>query len=452
MSAGVVVVGLNHRTAPVEARERLAVPPEGLDDAVREVLALEGVREAVVVATCNRVELYATGEQEEVVAGALRRHLQARGGGGVTLYEHRGEAAVRHAFRVCASLDSLVVGEPQILGQVKEAVAAARAAGALGGGLGRVMARAFQTAKRVRTETGIAAGQVSVASVAVDLARGIFGDLAGRKVMVVGAGKMALGAARTLARAGASLLVANRSFERAEALAREYGATAHPLTDLGMLLQHVDVAVCSTGANGYLLTRHDVATAMKARRGRGLFLIDIAVPRNVEPAAGDLDSVFLYNVDDLERAVAEGGHGRAVATADAERVIAEELSALRAEEQAQRGAGPTIVALRRRFREAAAAEMERSLGGRLRHLPEGDRAAVEAMLEALTSKLLHAPTVALKEAAGGADPDGVMRAARALFALDAEPAGSRGEVTGVRAQGDVTPARAQAQAKTGSGR
>jgi glutamyl-tRNA reductase len=441
----VVVVGLSHRTAPVEAREGLAVPPDGLEDAVRAVLALEGVREAVVVATCNRVELYAIGDEADAVAGALRHHLLSRGGPGVSLYEYRGEDAVRHAFRVCASLDSLVVGEPQILGQVKEAVAAARSAGGLRGGLGRVMARAFQTAKRVRTETGIAEGQVSVASVAVDLARGIFGDLVGRKVLVVGAGKMALGAARTLARAGASLLIANRSFERAEALAREHGATAHPLTDLGMLLQHVDVAVCSTGASGYLLTRHEVALAMKARRGRGLFLIDIAVPRNIEPAAGDLDSVFLYNVDDLERAVADGGHGRAVATTEAERVVAEELSSFRADEAAQRSAGPTIVALRRRFRDAAAAELERSLAGKLRHLSEGDRAAVEAMLDALTNKLLHAPTVAMKEAATGPDGDGVLRAARALFALDAEAPAGRAELTAVRAPGAVA-------AKTGTGR
>lgn len=447
MTTSFVVVGLNHRTAPVEARERLAVPPDGLEDAVRAVLSLDGVREAVVVATCNRVELYATGDEADAVASALRLHLLARGGGGVSLYEHRGEDAVRHAFRVCSSLDSLVVGEPQILGQVKEAVAAARAAGALRGRLGRVMARAFQTAKRVRTDTGIAAGQVSVASVAVDLARGIFGDLVGRKVLVVGAGKMALGAARTLARAGASLLIANRSFDRAEALAREYGATAHPLTDLGMLLQHADVVVCSTGASGYLLTRHDVATAMKARRGRGLFLIDIAVPRNVEPAAGDLDSVFLYNVDDLERAVAEGGHGRSAASTEAERLITEELSAFRAEEQAQRSAGPTIVALRRRFQEAATAEMERSFGGRLRHLAEGDRAAVEAMLDALTNKLLHTPTVTLRAAAGSAEGDEVMRATRALFALDAGPADALGEVSGVRAQGG-----APAKAKAGSGR
>lgn len=435
MSGGVVVVGLNHRTAPVESRERLAVPPDGLEDAVRAVLALEAVREAVVVATCNRVELYATGDEPDAVAAALRGHFAARGGAGVTLYEHRDEAAVRHAFRVCASLDSLVVGEPQILGQVKEAVAAARAAGGVRGALGRMMARAFQTAKRVRTETGIAAGQVSVASVAADLARGIFGDLAGRKVLVVGAGKMALGAARTLSNAGASLLIANRSFDRAEALAREYGATAHPLTDLAMLLQHVDVAVCSTGASGYLLTRHDVATAMKARRGRGLFLIDIAVPRNVEPAAGDLDSVFLYNVDDLERAVAEGSHGRTLATADAERVVAEELSAFRAEERALRGAGPTIVALRQRFQETAAAELERSLGGRLRHLPEGDRAALEAMLDALTNKLLHAPTVALKEAAVSCEGDAMMQAARSLFALDGEAgvaAGAKAKAGGER--------------------
>ncbi len=425
MSNGLVVVGLNHRTAAVEQREKLAVNADGADAAVRELVAMEGVREAMVLATCNRVEVYAVGDDAAKVAGAVRRHLHERGGASIAFYEHRGEEAVRHAFRVSSSLDSLVVGEPQILGQIKDAVASARTAGGLRVTLDRVMSRAFQVAKRVRTETGIAEGQVSVASVAADLARGIFGELRERKVLLVGAGKMALAAARTLARAGATLLVANRSFERAAALAQEHGATPHPLTDLPMLLQHADVVVASAAAPSYLLTKHDVSVAMKARRGRGLFFIDIAVPRNIEPAVGDLDSVYLYNVDDLEQAVAEGSSGRAVATERAEKLVAEELSAFKSEESAQKGAGPTIVAMRERYREVATAELERSLGGKLKHLGPDDRAALEAMLDALSNKLLHPPTAALRQAAAGGGGDALLLATRTLFALDAESGGGR---------------------------
>jgi glutamyl-tRNA reductase len=393
--SSLVVVGVNHRTAPVETRERVAVDADGLGDVVKAVRGLDGVREAMLVATCNRVEVYAAGDDPDAVTRALRGFFHQRGAAEQYLYEHRGEAGAGHAFRVCASLDSLVVGEPQILGQVKEAWQVARASGTTGPLLNRLMARAFQAAKRVRTETGIANGQVSVASVAVDLARGIFGDLTGHRVIVVGAGKMALGAARSLVRNGALLAVVNRSYDKAVALAQEHGGVAHPLTDLPMLLQHGDVVVCSTGAARYVITRDDVATAMKGRRGRSLFLIDIAVPRNVDPRTGDLDNVYLYNVDDLERIVSEGTSTRSAAKTAAEKVLAEELDAYRREQRAQ-GATPVVTALRQRFRATAVAELERSLAKSLKHLTPDDRKALEVMVDATINKLLHAPTAALK--------------------------------------------------------
>ncbi len=423
MSA-LVVVGVNHRTAPVETRERVAVDADGLGDVVKSVRALDGVREAMLVATCNRVEVYAAGDDAEAVARALRAFFDRRGAAPQYLYEHRGDAGAGHAFRVCASLDSLVVGEPQILGQVKEAWQVARASGTLGPLLNRLMARAFQTAKRVRTETGIADGKVSVASVAVDLARGIFNTLEGHRVVVVGAGKMALGAARSLVRHGASLAVVNRSYEKAVALAQEHGGAAHPLTDLPLLLQHGDVVVCSTGAPRYVITRDDVAAAMKGRRGRSLFLIDIAVPRNVDPLAGDLDNVYLYNVDDLERIVSEGTSTRTAARAAAEKVIAEELDAWRRELRAQ-GATPVVAALRQRFRATAVGELERSLAKPLKHLTPDDRKALEVMIDATVNKLLHAPTAALKARVDTPEGAAAAELLRELFDLHDPPDPSR---------------------------
>jgi glutamyl-tRNA reductase len=328
---------------------------------------------------------------------------------------------VRHTFRVCASLDSLVVGEPQILGQVKEAYHAAQQAGGVAGGLTRLMGQAFHVAKRVRTETGLATGQVSVASVAVDLARGIFSELQGRKVLVVGAGKMALGAARGLARHGATMAIANRSYARAEALAAEHHASAHPLTDLPMLLQHSDVVVCSTASTRFVLTREDVAAAMKVRRGRSLFIIDITVPRNVDPRVGDLDNVYLYNVDDLEQIVSEGARGREGATRQAERLLEDELAQFTASQRAA-GAGPTIAALRKRFRETAQAELERSLHGKLKHLGPDDKRSLEAMLDATVNKLLHHVTVTLKKGAETGEGDALAASLREVFDLQVEGA------------------------------
>ncbi len=426
MSPHLVVIGVNHRTAPIETRERVAVSSDALEGEVRAVRSLTGVREAMMVATCNRVEVYATGDDADSVARAVRGYFEKRGAAPY-LYEHRDDAGVRHTFRVCASLDSMVPGDAQILGQVKEAFGIARDTGCAGPSLNKLLPRAFQAARRVRAETHIGHGQVSIASVAVDLARGIFGDLAGRQVVVLGAGKMALGSARSLVRHGAKLAVANRSYERAVALASEHGGVAHPLTDLPLLLQHGDVIVCSTGASNYVVGRDDVQRAMKGRRGRSLFLIDIAVPRNVDPRVGDLDNVYLYNIDDLERIVAEGSSHRAAATSAAERVLTEELDAYRTEQRA-RGAAPVITSLRQRFRDTARAELERSLARSLRHLGDDDRRALEVMLDAMVNKLLHAPTVALRKQADTPEGEQAEELLRTLFDLhDAEPARPRTE-------------------------
>ncbi|MFO0652102.1 MAG: glutamyl-tRNA reductase [Polyangiales bacterium] len=415
MTSRFVVVGVNHKSAPIETRERVAVSFDGLDDAVRAVKSLPGVREAMMVATCNRVEVYASGDDLDAVSNSLRTYFDHRGATAY-VYEHRGDAGIKHAFRVAASLDSLVPGDAQILGQVKEAYGVARDARCAGQVLGRVMPRAFQAARRVRSETTIGQGQVSIASVAVDLAKGIFGDLTGRQVVVLGAGKMALGAARSLVRHGAKLAVANRSYDKAVALAKEHGAAAHPLTDLPLLLQHGDVIVCSTGASTYVVGHDDVQKAMKGRRGRSLFLIDIAVPRNVEPRVGDLDNVYLYNIDDLDQIVTEGSSTRAAATAAAEKVLHEELESFRGELRA-RGAAPVITALRTRFKATAKAELERSLAKPLKHLGADERKSLEVMLDAMVNKLLHAPTIALRKQAD--TPEGARHeeALRALFDL-----------------------------------
>ncbi len=425
----IVVVGLSHRTAPVELREQLAVPLDSLGATAKEIAALPGVREAMLVATCNRVEAYVACESATRSVEALRGFFTGRAPGsavGDCLYEYADESAVRHVFRVASSLDSMVVGEPQILGQVKEAYAAADSAGALGPTLRRAISRAFSAAKRVRTETGIATGRVSVASVAVDLATQIFGTLAARRVLLLGAGKMALGAARALVVQGAKLSIANRSYEKAAELARARAADAHPLEDLPLLLTAADVVVCSTGASRYVLTVEDAKAAMKVRRGRPLFVVDIAVPRNVDPRINDLDGVYLYDVDDLEREVARALSLRGGSLQQAEKIVDEELTAFERDRRTQAGAGPTIAALREHFRSTMRAELERSLSTKLKHLGDAERAALEAALDAAVNKLLHAPTVALRSQAATEDGEAMAAVVRALFRLpEADPGDER---------------------------
>jgi glutamyl-tRNA reductase len=421
-----VVVGLSHKTAPVEIRERLAIPGDALPDTLRTLVSLPAVGEAMCISTCNRVEVIATPRNGAQGIDALGEALSAAldrlstGGGGQSikghLYCHRDRAAALHLFRVASSLDSIVVGEPHILGQVKDAFETAQSAGTVGPVLSRVVSRALHAAKRVRAETSIGEGMVSVPSVAVDLAQQIFSDLTGRQAMLVGAGEMAETAAQALIKAGAKVLVVNRSLERAAALASKIGASPRPWSELEAALAEVDVVISSTASRDFVLPRALVQKAQKVRKGRTLFLIDIAVPRDIEPSVHTLDNVFLYDVDDLEGIVKETQKTRQSEADRAEILVVEEARSLEAWVEA-RGVTPTIVGLRAKTKATLMAELDRSLAGKLRHLNEADRAALAAMVEASVNKLLHGPTSQLRRAAAEPRGEQMAQVVRELFDL-----------------------------------
>ena len=434
MTLPVVVIGLSHRSAPVDVRERFASTNEVLPEILARLTQQPAIDEAMFLSTCNRVEVVAlprahatmaeaTQAASHAVREALREHIGASSAEELReyLYERSGEEAVRHIFRVAASLDSMVLGEPQILGQVKDAYDAAIAAGALRSHLARCVSRSFSVAKRIRTETQLGAGTVSISSVAVDLAKRIFGELEGHTVLLLGAGEMAEQAAKSLGQTAKAIRICNRSFERAASLAAHFNATAAPLEQLESELVQSDVVVASTSSKSFVVTKDLVKRVMKQRKGRTLFFIDIAVPRNVEPAVHGLDNVYVYNVDDLEHEVAENMKSRQKEVAAAEKIVEAELASWTAWARGL-NVNPTIVALRAKTKGVLIAELERTLGSRLKHLPEGDREALMQMIESATNKLLHAPTTRLKQAAGVSDGNDLVRAAQHLFDLPAAPA------------------------------
>jgi glutamyl-tRNA reductase len=405
----IVVVGLSHRTAPIAVREAIALPQDTVPALLRELCGLAVVGEAMIVSTCNRVELVAAGKAVDAdltrvaqacVEALCQRAPKIR----EHLYQHAGGAAVRHLFRVAASLDSLVLCEPQILGQLKQAFDVSREQRALGPILNRTLPRALRVAKRVRTETSIGAGQVSVPSVAVDLARQIFGDFAGRFVMLAGSGEMAETAAKQLRGAGARVVVVGRNLERAQAVARAVDGEGRPWTDLGDTLSEADVVITSTSAKGYVIDYDTVAAARKRRRGQNQFLIDLAVPRDIDPRVEKLDGVYLYNVDDLTAQVKESLSARSREAERAEAIVVNEALGYDRWADAEQ-ATPTIVALRGRIRAALDVELNRSLRGRLRHLSEDDRAALNKMVDASTNRVLHGPTLRLRQAAAARGPE-----------------------------------------------
>ncbi|MBS2017236.1 MAG: glutamyl-tRNA reductase, partial [Deltaproteobacteria bacterium] len=299
---------------------------------------------------------------------------------------------------------------------VKDAYDAAVAAGALRSYLSRCVHRAFMVAKRVRSETQLGAGLVSISSVAVDLAKRIFGDLGDSTVLLVGAGEMAEQAAKSLGKGAKAIRVCNRSFDRAANLAATFGGTAAPLEQLETELAVSDVVVASTSSKTFVITRDLVKRVMKVRKGRTLFIVDIAVPRNVDPEVHQLDNVYVYNVDDLEHEVAENMKARQKEVAQAEAIVAKELADWSSWAKGL-NVNPTVVALRAKTRGVLVAELERSLGGRLKHLTEGDRAALEQMIESATNKLLHSPTTRLKQAASSNEAGELVGAIQHLFDL-----------------------------------
>jgi glutamyl-tRNA reductase len=410
MSLNLVLLGVNHNTAPIEVRERLAIPAGRLADATRTLLHQPGIREGLILSTCNRVELVTLQEDGSAGIDLLRflheyfavpaQTIQPH------LYEFREREAVRHLFRVASSLDSMVVGEPQILGQVKESYTVAREVGAVSSQLDTLLQRAFTVAKKVRTETQIGSNSVSIASVAVDLARKIFGSLEGKTVLLVGAGKMSELAARHLIQQGAAkILVANRTQSRAEKIAAEFNGTVIPFDDLYAQADRADIVITSTGAPQKLFDRSHGQHFLQRRRNRPMFFIDIAVPRDVDPGMNEVEGCFVYDIDDLQQVAAANLADRTREAAAAETIVSREVDKYHQRLQS-RDAVPAIIALQQNAEAIREAELARS-AKRLAALTPEQREAVEALTRSLTAKLLHPQLTALREAAKARtdDPD-----------------------------------------------
>ena len=394
------LIGINHKTAPIALRERIAISRDDLPETTRALAAVPGVTECMIVSTCNRVEILAAVESPNAgLSTFLERHF------GLDpallaphLYEHRDQDAVRHLFRVAASLDSMVVGEPQILGQVKEAFAVARAAGTIAGQLEHLLQSAFAAAKKVRSETEIGSNSVSIASVAVELARKIFGSLQGRTVFLVGAGKMSELAARHLVQQGAgAILVTNRTLERAQRMAETFKGQVIPFEQLYEAGSQADIVISSTGAPHPIFRREHGQAFLHRRRNRPMFFIDIAVPRDVDPEMGKLEGIFVYDIDDLQQVAAAHMAERSREATDAEALIAGEVERFQ-QRLLTVNVAPAIVALQHQAEEIRQAELKRAQP-RLGPLNGEQIAAVEALTRGLVNKFLHPPMQALKQAA-----------------------------------------------------
>ena len=393
-----LLLGISHRTAPVELRERLDFQTRGLESALRALVSRRVACEAVIVSTCNRAELYAACEDAGAARDAMASFVSEYHGVDRTaiaphLYDETDLDAARHLFRVAAGLDSLVVGEPQILGQVKEAHTAANAAHTSGALLNRLFHASFGVGKRVRTETGLGAGAVSVSFAAVSLAKKIFGDLKGLNVLVVGAGEMGKLTALHMKSQGVhQVTIVSRTMAHAARTAEAIGgAAAAPMEDLDGLLGRADIVITATGAATAVLTKAHIEAVMRPRRNRPLFMIDIAMPRDVEPAAGDIEQVFLYNIDDLQATVRENLARRASEVARAETIVSDEVDKF-GQWLRSRNAIPTVVALRQHFETIRRAELDRLAST----LPPEMRGRVEDITRLMIEKLLLMPTEQLK--------------------------------------------------------
>ncbi len=401
------VIGLNHKTAPVEIREKLSISDAQLPQALSALVGRERILECLVLCTCNRTEVYACtasrADDESVVAwmgescrvepDEFRSHL----------YSHAGHKAAEHLFRVAAGLDSMVLGEAQILGQVKDAYEIARTRGSTGPVLNGLFQQAITVGKRARSETEIGRGAFSVGSVAVQIARSIFDELKGRSVLVVGAGEMAELAITHLVSSGASdVVVANRTFERAEDLARRFCGQAVAFDDLPKALQSADIVITSTGSREPIITRQMMSSVMHARRGRPVFLVDIAVPRDIEAGVALMDNVFVYDIDDLQGAVEIDAAARQAEAAKVESIIADEVESFIVRFRTL-DAVPVITALREKLDSIRVQELDK-LKGRLRHLSDEDVAAIDATTRSIVNKICHQPMIQMREYAGGGEP------------------------------------------------
>jgi glutamyl-tRNA reductase len=418
----IVVVGLSHKTAPVEIREKLAIPESRMAEALGRLCSYQGVREGVLLSTCNRVEVYAVVDEIESGYGRIQDFLAdahlSLSSEQLTphLYWHEGDRALGHLFRVASSLDSMIIGESQILGQIKEAFEVALTHKSTGIILNKVMKKAISVAKRVRTETKISEMAVSVSYAAVELAKKIFSDLTEKTVLLVGAGEMAKLAARHFIASGVRhVRVTTRSPQHAVELANRFGGTAVPFEEFREDMATADIVLVSTGAAHYLVSEDDVQHSVKQRMNRPMFLIDISVPRNIDPAVRHVDNAFLFDIDDLKTRVERNRGDRLNEAEKAERMVVDEVGVVRQWLQSLE-VTPTIVALRARIDEIKRSEIDKTLG-RLAHLSSTERELVEAMASSIVNKLIHNTMVTLKAEVNSSEGAAFVEAARRFFGL-----------------------------------
>ncbi len=416
-----LITGVSHKTAPVEVRECLAFREDALPAALENLKARQGVSEAVILSTCNRVEITVTtddGADPQAIVDSFLADQKAIDAGSIEphLYRHEGREAIHHLFRVAASLDSMVVGEPQILGQLKAAYAAAKNCGTLCGWLDGLLGRTFSVAKRVRSETGIGQMAVSVSYAAVELARKIFGSLAGRTIMIVGAGKMSELAARHLRRSGAShVFVTNRTHERAVEMARLFQGTPVEYTRFVSMLPEVDIVITSSGAPHYILHKEEMQRVISARRNKPMFLIDIAVPRNIDPAVNQVDNVFLYDIDDLQEVVNANLRERMKEAENAEALVADEVDRTMARLKVAE-VTPTIVSLQEQLEQIRTGELEKVRRKFGPFSPEQEQ-AFEMLTRGIINKVAHGPISELRNHAGQPEGAHVVAAIKKAFHL-----------------------------------
>jgi glutamyl-tRNA reductase len=417
----VILIGVNHRTAPVNIRERLNIPESRLTEAVAALLRREGIREALILSTCNRVEVLASAEDAADAKAIIEQFLTDYSGFELAacrqyFYHHQKQEAVLHLFRVAASLDSMVLGEPQILGQLKRAFQLATEAGGLTSTLKEIVSQALAVAKRVRRETALGSAAVSVSYAAVELAKKIFGSLEHKTIFIIGAGKMSELAARHLLRGGAgAIYVTNRTYERAVQLASAFHGTAVAFDQIFEYLAKADIVISSTGAPGYIVDRELAARALAARRNRPMFFVDIAVPRDIDPQVHELDNTFVYNIDDLQQVVESNKKQREREAVWAEDIVKEEVRKTM-RRLASRDLTPTIVALEDRLNAIREGEMER-FGSRLTGLTVEQRQAIEALTRGFLNKILHGPISELKSGAGLPEQVDRVRLVQRIFRL-----------------------------------
>jgi len=418
----ILLIGINHETAPVELRECIAFSTDETIAALSTLREQPVIGEAMLVSTCNRIEVLMASDQPKTAGEIAKTFITGQKGVDPnqfekSFYHHQGDEAVRHVFRVAASLDSMMIGEPQILGQVKDAYRTATVQKTSGVILNRLLHRAFSVAKRVRSETGIGDHAVSISYAAVQLAKKIFGDLQGKQAMLVGAGEMAeLAVEHLLRNRVAAIFVANRTFARGVELARKFKGTAVRFEEIPALLGAVDIIISSTGASGYVVFKEQVRAVMRSRRNRPLFFIDIAVPRDIDPAINKLSNAYVYDIDDLKGVIEENIEDRNREAVRAERIIDEAVIRFRQWFDSL-AVVPTIVALRKQVETIAQAELDKTLHN-LGHLAPADHRAVEKLAGAITNKILHGPMQYLKSDGCHRNISMTLDIARKLFQLD----------------------------------